>query len=547
MENSRLRRANVTGGAVLGSLFLFALGTLGIWYGSHQNREYWMLTKHGDRTLGILEKVTRTRTLLWGIIPLGSDYSFDISFADKAGSVQHLHSAVSGKVLKLHTRDNDTYTHHPIEVVFLRSDPNVAGLPAMLGPSIVPFFIGGFFVWLGISNIRQAAGFARRTPRFTRHSIRENLFGFGARIRNWIRLSRLHRSGPQAPPGLDEERTIWITERQLGEIRTLRHRGRKVQYRLPKDIGRQITLRFKGYGKPRAGEVGDLMVHVRVDRGEDVESPLWISEGQARAGATKGIACDTGTVAITVPSGSVGGQILRLHGCGRRSPYRWGLPVFMRKRGDLLVRLRVFSDCISPIYRPVDTLGIDELALEGWVYRRSDEILKKLRSSPLSLPPFTATRVADLFNEKGWRAIGWSLADRLRVRYPPVSFEQSASLPAPGICRTVTENHSVSRFEIMIRSDFLEDPFAVTAILAHELCHIVEATCLAQRDIAVELKGGALMEVERTVDLLVFLFQLGEFQMRVARHSRMTLGYFNQELFERMYVIASRKQRAHGR
>jgi hypothetical protein len=55
------------------------------------------------------------------------------------------------------------------------------------------------------------------------------------------------------------------------------------------------------------------------------------------------------------------------------------------------------------------------------------------------------------------------------------------------------------------------------------------------------------MEMERTVDLLVFLYQLGEFQLRVARNRKLTLGYFNQELFERMYVIASRKKHGHAR
>ena len=51
----------------------------------------------------------------------------------------------------------------------------------------------------------------------------------------------------------------------------------------------------------------------------------------------------------------------------------------------------------------------------------------------------------------------------------------------------------------------------------------------------------ATLEEERTVDLLVFMFKLGEFQLRVARDRRLSLGYFNQEIFERIQVIVSRK------
>jgi hypothetical protein len=43
------------------------------------------------------------------------------------------------------------------------------------------------------------------------------------------------------------------------------------------------------------------------------------------------------------------------------------------------------------------------------------------------------------------------------------------------------------------------------------------------------------------VDLLVFMFKIGEFQLRVARDQRLTIGYFNQSLFDRMQVIVSRK------
>ena len=46
---------------------------------------------------------------------------------------------------------------------------------------------------------------------------------------------------------------------------------------------------------------------------------------------------------------------------------------------------------------------------------------------------------------------------------------------------------------------------------------------------------------EQTVDLLVFMYRMGEFQLRFARDQHLTLGYFNQDVFDRMQVIVSRK------
>jgi hypothetical protein len=56
--------------------------------------------------------------------------------------------------------------------------------------------------------------------------------------------------------------------------------------------------------------------------------------------------------------------------------------------------------------------------------------------------------------------------------------------------------------------------------------------------------GEELLQFERTIDLLVVMFKLGEFQIRTSRDKRLTLGYFNQEVFERMQVIVARK---HGK
>jgi hypothetical protein len=85
------------------------------------------------------------------------------------------------------------------------------------------------------------------------------------------------------------------------------------------------------------------------------------------------------------------------------------------------------------------------------------------------------------------------------------------------------------------------------ATIAHELCHVIFFEKLGLYPGTVDYtkdEKKATLEMEHTVDLLVFMHKIGEFQLRVARDNRVTIGYFHQELFERMQVIVSRKLNA---
>ena len=350
-------------------------------------------------------------------------------------------------------------------------------------------------------------------------------------------------------------KTVWITEKQLGTVRVLRHRGNKIQYRLPPKIEQSITLRFKGRGKTSNTETGDLMLKVQVDRGQDRHESLWLSETDARQGCQKDLVYlsrlfkDIMRVHITVPMLSNDGSIVRIKNRGHKTKFRWGMPIFNRPNGDLLVKFRVFPDSVTAYYRHVDALTTEDMALEGWVYRQRDEILEVLGAS-ISASPVSASEIADIFNTGGWRAISKFLVAHLEVQRFSIQFDAVADLPVPGqfqkSIKTGTYGEFLNGFRIRIRSEFINDPFAVTAIIAHELCHIIEDQVLSQRGTKfAREKGQALVELERRVDLLMFIYQLGEFQLRVARQSRKTFGYFNQEIFERMYVILQRGKKTH--
>src|SRR5664279_105630 len=111
---------------------------------------------------------------------------------------------------------------------------------------------------------------------------------------------------------LNEEKSLLVAQKDLGTVRSLTHRGRRVQYRLPKEIESKVTLRFKGHGSTANGETGDLLLHVQVDRGRDWEAVLWLSQREAQAGAQKHLRHRRQLVGVAVPPSSVEGQLVRV-------------------------------------------------------------------------------------------------------------------------------------------------------------------------------------------------------------------------------------------
>ena len=349
--------------------------------------------------------------------------------------------------------------------------------------------------------------------------------------------------------GLNDERSIWVEEEDLGKEIALLHRDRSYFVNIPQSIDKEITLRLRGLGKTRFNKTGDLLLHVWLNKGEDVRRSLWISETAARNGAEKLVSLDGKQITMVIPPRSYSGLSIRLKGCGRESTYSPRAPVLpQKKRGDVLVKLFVYPDSVTPEYGSFEALSTDNMALEGWVYRRLDEVIRKLGRSSLPVHPIHADAIADLYNRWGWTGIFHALVDRLELAHLNMGLTTSASISVPGSCERIftVQNNTIVRYNyrISINERFLDNPFSIAAILAHELCHVLYSEKIddAPKSIGYMTKGEkASLEAERTVDLLVFMFKMGEFQLRVARDKRLTLGYFNQEVFERIQVIISRK------
>jgi hypothetical protein len=253
---------------------------------------------------------------------------------------------------------------------------------------------------------------------------------------------------------------------------------------------------------------------------------------------------------MVIPPRSYDGRQIRLRGLGHEPDFTGRAPDINLKRGNLLVKLIVFPDRVAPRYGSFDVLSTDDMILEGWVYRKLDEVIDKLGESMFDVEPVRGEVVADIYNLNAWHGIFAYLRRHLKLNHVAVQLKTSASISLPGSCeRTVVRQEDGSyerRYVVTVKEQFLDNPFAVAAILAHELCHVTyserfEDPKVRQGDGFVFGSSEDSLERERMVDLLVFMFKIGEFQLRVSRDQRLTIGYFNQSVFDRMQVIVSRK------
>jgi hypothetical protein len=348
--------------------------------------------------------------------------------------------------------------------------------------------------------------------------------------------------------GLNLERSIWVEQEDLSKEKDININNKRYKVTIPQEINQKVILRLRGLGRTKGNKTGDLFLHIWLNKGDDIRKSLWISETSARNGTDKILLLNEKKITIVIPPKTYNGLTIRLKGLGRELDFNLRAPFLHRIRGNLLVKLFVYPDHIAPNYGSFDMLNTEDMALEGWVYQKIDQVIQKIGESSFSVNPIQANTIADLFNERGWRGIFHALVSQLKLTHLNIQLTNSDSISIPGSCeRTVTyqDNTPVKyNYLIKINEQFLDNPFIIAAIIAHELCHVIYSERI---DDPAKLAGYRLkseqstLEEERTVDLLVFMFKIGEFQLRVARDKRLTLGYFNQKIFERIQVIVLRK------
>ena len=138
-------------------------------------------------------------------------------------------------------------------------------------------------------------------------------------------------------------------------------RPKSLTVHVPKTVREGSVIRLAGQGEPGSGNApaGDLYLRVHLEPhplfasvGEDdVMLELPVAPWEAALGAKVSVPTLDGTVEMTVPPGSQGGQRLRLRG--------QGLPQQDGRRGDLYVRLKVV---IPPKLTPAERELFEKLA-----------------------------------------------------------------------------------------------------------------------------------------------------------------------------------------
>lgn len=148
-----------------------------------------------------------------------------------------------------------------------------------------------------------------------------------------IRLEEAYRGG---------SKTITLQTSDIRPDGTVQPQSKQYQVRIPAGVtpGTRIRLAKQGGAGIGDGESGDLFLRVRIAphpvftlEGRDVLVSLPITPWEAALGAKVGVPTLDGTVQMTVPPGSQGGQRLRLRGKG--------FPGDGGKRGDLYVTLQI--------------------------------------------------------------------------------------------------------------------------------------------------------------------------------------------------------------
>ena len=131
------------------------------------------------------------------------------------------------------------------------------------------------------------------------------------------------------------ERTRWVEEQDLGTEKEIAHRGKRYAVKIPERIEKQVTLRLRGLGRTRNGEIGDLLLHIRLATGDDIRRSLWLSETAARKGTDKTLQLNDRRIRMVVPPGSRDGLVIRLSGLGPRPSFDWRAPFQPRRHGNL--------------------------------------------------------------------------------------------------------------------------------------------------------------------------------------------------------------------
>ncbi len=346
--------------------------------------------------------------------------------------------------------------------------------------------------------------------------------------------------------------TVWIDDRDIGRRRSIRVDGRTVAFIVPSFEGPTHELRLPGAGRTTVARTGHVLLTLRRIRGETQSRNVWISADERASGTYIDVRTSAGVLKVRVPPGHPAGRILRLREAGPLPDAGTHEPPPSTRRGDVLLRVLYYTPVLQLRQSSPDELTTEQLALEAMARRRFDEFAKAIPAHFLSKPPLPVARVVDAFNLDGWTAVCACVIGHLEMAAYSIDPPTAESLPprTAGRCESAVFRPSGRMtHRIAIDIGLIESPFAVAAVCAHELCHVISNEHLRSHESiakrGVILEGSAvgsadIEQEEQRVDFMVCCVGLGHFQVYTRRTAEIHMGYYDQQLFERLIGVAMR-------
>ncbi|MGB7537032.1 MAG: hypothetical protein WBM17_00690 [Anaerolineales bacterium] len=81
---------------------------------------------------------------------------------------------------------------------------------------------------------------------------------------------------------VDIEKTLYISRNEIGKEITVLSDNRQYRAKIPPNVKNNITLTMSKSGKKQLGVIGDLILHIWVNQGEDIYKNIWVSDTLAR-------------------------------------------------------------------------------------------------------------------------------------------------------------------------------------------------------------------------------------------------------------------------
>ena len=120
---------------------------------------------------------------------------------------------------------------------------------------------------------------------------------------------------------LDYIRSFVVEKEELGQDKIIKHKNKNVKIKIPQKIDKKVILLLRGLGKTKGGNIGNLLIYIWLNKGDDITKTLWLSETSAKTGGNKKILVGDTKIRISIPEGRYNGSTIRLRGLGREPSF----------------------------------------------------------------------------------------------------------------------------------------------------------------------------------------------------------------------------------